>query len=553
MVGERDKASSSKDPPSLRKRARGLSRLTWRILAINLFAVAILFVGVLYLDRYQNSLIEAELDALSRQGHVFARALGEVAVVPDPFFHTRLHDGRVSRTLRRIGPTLGTRARVFAPDGRLIADSAVLSGPGGGVKIHQLPVLEERGFMSVINKLYDQMMNWLPSRSNIPLYLEMQEQSAKHYQEAVYALRGDRAYAVRAQDGGGLVISVAVPVQEYRQILGALMLSREGDEIDEAMRAVRLEILGIFAVVITITTLLSLYLAGSITGPIVRLAHAAENIREHHHSTEEIPDFTKRKDEIGDLSRSIREMTAALRARIDAIESFAADVAHEIKNPLTSLRSAVETVAKVEDPGQRQKLMDIIKDDVDRVDRLISDISDASRLDAELSREDQGVVDITGLLKGLAEVYAATEKNKHIEMRWEIPQDSHLAVIGFENRLVQVVRNIVTNAIGFSPEDGTLAIKAWEEMGRVYITVEDDGPGIPDGKLEAIFDRFYTERPSSEKFGTHSGLGLSISKQIIDAHNGTIRVENRMSHKGEVIGARFVIQLPALSGNQIKL
>jgi two-component system sensor histidine kinase ChvG len=238
-------------------------------------------------------------------------------------------------------------------------------------------------------------------------------------------------------------------------------------------------------------------------------------------------------------------MTEALWQRMDAIERFAADVAHELKNPLSSMRSAVETVVRLEDPEQQKKLIQIILDDVQRLDRLISDISDASRLDAELSRAEGEPVDMGEMLKTLVEVYRATAAPDGPSFEFDRADTHQLRVQGIERRLVQVFRNLIANAISFSPPRGLIRVRAWREGNAVRATVSDQGPGIPDGKLEAIFDRFYSERPAGEKFGTHSGLGLSISKQVVQAHGGSIWAENRMDSDGRVVGARFVVELPA--------
>ncbi|HEX3064651.1 MAG TPA: HAMP domain-containing sensor histidine kinase, partial [Dongiaceae bacterium] len=293
-----------------------------------------------------------------------------------------------------------------------------------------------------------------------------------------------------------------------------------------------------------VTILLSLYLAGTIARPVHRLAEAAERVRRGKGRQLEIPDFTRRGDEIGDLSGVLREMTEALWARMDAIEHFAADVAHEIKNPLSSLRSAVETVARMEDPAQQRKLMAIILDDVQRLDRLISDISDASRVDAELSRADKVPADIGRLLQTLAEVHEATSKPGAPRIVVGLPKGQSLMAPVIEGRLVQVLRNLIANAISFSPPGGMITLGARRDGRRLLIYVSDQGPGIPDDKLEAIFDRFYSERPSGEKFGTHSGLGLSISRQIIEAHGGRIFAENLTDTSGTSTGARFTIILP---------
>jgi two-component system sensor histidine kinase ChvG len=341
-----------------------------------------------------------------------------------------------------------------------------------------------------------------------------------------------------------MVLSVAVPVQRYRQVLGALLLSTGSQEIDAAVRDVRLDILKVFGIALAITVLLSLYLARTIARPIHRLADAAERVRHGHGRQTAIPHFPHRRDEIGDLSSALKDMTEALWRRMDAIERFAADVAHEIKNPLTSLRSAVETVARIEDPAQQKKLMSIILDDVQRLDRLISDISDASRLDAELSRAETEPVDMGRVLETLARVHEATATGDSPRFELDIARHQDLVVDGLESRLGQVLRNLISNAISFSPPGGTIWLEAARVGDEVRITVSDEGPGIPPGKLAAIFDRFYSERPAAEKFGTHSGLGLSISKQIVEAHGGSIVAENR-SDDDDANGARFVVSLPA--------
>ncbi|MEQ8396232.1 stimulus-sensing domain-containing protein [Thalassobaculum sp.] len=552
LRADRNEAAVPRAPRPLRRlkaaRRRFRSRisgLTIRILAINLFSVAILFIGVLYLDRYQNSLIRGELDALDRQAEVMARAVAELAVDTDASVDPGLVPERVRRIVRRLSVVLASRVRIYSAEGRLTADSRMLTGPGGTVRIQPLPPPESDPMRRFANRLYESIVNWLPRRSELPVWNETTGPDAL-FEDVRLALGGTVVRKVRVTEAGGLFLSVAVPVQRYKQVLGALMLSVEGADIDAAVREVRFEILGMFAVTLGITILLSLYLAGTITRPIQRLAAAAEQVRASHSRRETIPDFGRRRDEIGDLSRSLKAMTEDLWARMDAIERFAADVAHEIKNPLTSLRSAVETAARLDDPERRQRLMAIIIDDVARLNRLITDISDASRVDAELSREDRGPIDIAKALSGLAEVYAATaEERGGPPVLAEVEDRAELVVAGQEGRLIQVLRNLIENARSFSPPNGTVRLQARQDDGAVVISVEDDGPGLPEGKLEAVFDRFYSERPEGEKFGTHSGLGLSISKQIIEAHDGLIRAENRRSASGEVIGARFIVRLPS--------
>jgi two-component system sensor histidine kinase ChvG len=446
-------------------------------------------------------------------------------------------------TRRLVEPTR-TRVRLFDLEGAMIGDSRLLRG-AGVVLIEELPPPNrDSGLLSLFDSAYDWIMGRLPRHGGLPNYVEKPNATAADYPEVLRALAGEDARVIRQDRGTGkLVLTVAVPVQRYKQVLGAVLLSVGSLDVEQAVRAVRLDILRVFLIALVVTTLLSFYLAGTIARPVRRLAAAAERVRRGSGRQMSIPDFSARGDEIGDLSGALREMTSALWQRMDAIERFAADVAHEIKNPLTSLRSAVETVSRIQDPAKREKLLAIVMEDVKRLDRLISDISDASRLDAELSRIEPEPVDIGHLLRTLADVHDATRGEDGPRLRLVLPEEA-LVVPGVEGRLVQVFRNLIANAVSFSPSDGTIKLAARQDDDAVVVTVEDEGPGIPDGKLEAIFNRFYTERPSGEKFGTHSGLGLSISKQIVEAHHGMIRAENRRDADGKVIGARFIVRLP---------
>jgi two-component system, OmpR family, sensor histidine kinase ChvG len=529
-------------PVGLQRRRR--SSLTRRILTLNVLALAIPVAGLLYLGEYRNSLVQQQLDLLQTEGELFSGALAASGVVTGPSGDEQLLPETTRSTVRRLVDVSKTRARLFDQNGVLIADSSRLIGPGGQVEIEMLPPPESSSlFVTLVRRIYDGIAGLLPQSKPLPFYRERAEQKAADYPEALQALDGEPASALRVDRNGNLVLSVAVPVQRYRQVLGALMLSVGGESIDAAVRDVRFSILKVFGVALGVTILLSLYLAGTIARPVHRLAEAAERVRRGQGRQKEIPDFTRRGDEIGDLSGVLREMTEALWTRMDAIENFAADVAHEIKNPLSSLRSAVETVTRMEDPAQQRRLMSIILDDVQRLDRLISDISDASRVDAEMSRADKQPVDVGRLLQALAEVHGATAKPGAPRIVLDLPKGS-LVVPAIESRLVQVLRNLIANAISFSPSGGIISLSARREGRRLKITVADQGPGIPAGKLEAIFDRFYSERPSGEKFGTHSGLGLSISRQIVEAHGGRLFAENLTNAAGVAEGARFTILLP---------
>jgi two-component system, OmpR family, sensor histidine kinase ChvG len=545
-VARADGPGESRAAPRRRRWLRWptVSPLTRRIIAVNVLPLLLLAVGFLYLGKFEGSLIGQQIESLHTQGEIFAAALGEGAVLDSTDEGEILLPDLSRQMMRRLVEPTRTRARLFDHVGKLIADSRLLRGPGVPVQVTELPPAEHKGLLSrAADTVYDWITGLLPSRRKHPVYRE--GESAEDYSEALRALHGESGSAVRSElQTGGLVISVAVPVQRYKQVLGAVMLSTSSSEIEDELRMVRLELLRIFGVALLVTVLLSLYLAGTIARPIRRLAAAAERARGRGAHIE-IPDFTERRDEIGELSGSLREMTDTLWQRMSAIESFAADVAHEIKNPLSSLRSAVETASRIEDPAKQRRLMAIIQDDVVRLDRLITDISDASRLDAELSRLEMSPTDIGAMLRALAEMHEATRTDGAPQLVLEIAERGRALIVpGVESRLSQVFLNVIANAVSFSPPEGQIHVQAGHDGRAVLIIVEDQGPGIPEDKLTAIFDRFYTERPASEKFGTHSGLGLSISKQIVEAHRGRIWAENRTDPTGAVRGARFSIRLP---------
>jgi len=530
-----------------RFRWRAVSPLTRRIVAVNVLPLALLAVGFLYLGKFESSLIGQQIESLRTQGEIFAAALSEGAVLDSGDEGEILLPDLARQMMRRLVEPTRPRTRLFDIQGKQIADSRLLRGPGDAVQVMELPPPERKSLLGrVTDQIYDWIVELLPSRHKHPPYRESDAGNAADYGEAMRALRGESGSAVRSDpQTGGLAISVAVPVQRYKVVLGAVMLSSSNGEIEEELRTVRLELLRIFGVALLVTILLSLYLASTIARPLRRLADAAERARGRG-ARVEIPDLMGRGDEIGELSRSLRDMTDALWQRMSAIESFAADVAHEIKNPLSSLRSAVETVGRIEDPVKRRRLMAIIQDDVERLDRLISDISDASRLDAELSRQEVSPTHIAAMLQALVEMHETTRAEGAPRLVLDIAERGReLIVPGIESRLSQVFVNVIANAVSFSPPDGEIRISARLDGRAVLVSVEDEGPGIPEDKLTAIFDRFYSERPAGEKFGTHSGLGLSISKQIIEAHRGRIWAENRLDADGTVIGARFLIRLPA--------
>jgi two-component system sensor histidine kinase ChvG len=394
-------------------------------------------------------------------------------------------------------------------------------------------------------------------RADLPAYDDFANANGKAYTEVARALGGQPASVVRVNTRGQTIVSVAVPVQRFRTVKGALLLSTQGGDIDAVIASERYAILLVFAVAAGVMIVLSVLLAGTIAEPIRKLADAAQRVRKGVKSREMIPDFASRHDEIGHLSGSLRDMTKALYSRIEAIESFAADVAHELKNPLTSLRSAVETLPLAKSEDSRGRLLAVIQHDVRRLDRLISDISDASRLDAELARDDSAPVDMAQVLEAVVSVQNETRRENQPRIDLSVERRGQRAavpgsflVIGHDSRLGQVVVNLIDNARSFSPAHKPVRVFLGRDGGEVVVTVEDDGPGIEAHALERVFERFYTDRPD-EGFGQNSGLGLSISRQIVEAHRGSIRAENRPGPPGEDgeptrLGARFIVRLPAV-------
>jgi two-component system, OmpR family, sensor histidine kinase ChvG len=551
----------------------GFSSLTRRIVVLNLIGLAILVSGILYLNQFRAGLIEAKVQSLQTQGEIIARAIAASAGIdtnevqldpeklleaeqgqagPDDFglsnsLEFTIDPERAAPILRPLVKPTGSRARIYNRDGSLILDSDTFYSRGEVLR-YDLPApnAEEPAALA----------RFWQAVKNLPLYTEIGGANGKAYPEVSTALTGTSVPIVRINDKGELVVSVAVPIQRMRAVLGVLLLSTRGGDIDNIVAAERWGIVRVSLFAAAVTIVLSMILANTIAGPVQRLAAAAERVRHSVKARTEIPDFTDRTDEIGHLSGALRDMTSALYRRIDAIESFAADVSHELKNPLTSLRSATETLPLAKTEESRDRLMEIIQHDVRRLDRLISDISDASRLDAELAREDAKAVDMAELLRTTVSLFNDIHRDDTPEVVLDIayaPGARPYRVMGHDSRLSQVIINLLDNAISFSPPGGRVAVVARRIGPDIQIAVEDEGPGIPDENLERIFERFYTDRPQ-ENFGQNSGLGLNISRQIVVAHGGRLHAENGPPAgvgrgKGDGGdgrgGARFVIRLPA--------
>lgn len=537
------------------------SSLTRRIIVLNLAGLLVLVVGILYLNQWRAGLIDARVQSLRVQGEIIAAAIAASATVDsdvisvnpdrllelqagnvsplsyfDPTLEFPINPERVAPLLRNLITPTRTRARIYDQQGLLILDSDNIYMRGEVIR-QQIDTSNTQRFFLL--DWWNAMIAWVPG-DNFPNYQEYGVDEGTRYPEVASALQGAPADFVRVDEHNQLVVSVAVPVQRLRAVVGAILLSTAPGDIDSVVAQERWSILRIALIAAAVQIALSLLLAGTIAGPMRRLSAAAERVQTAGNARAEIPDLTDRPDEIGHLSGALRRMTDALYNRIEAIERFAADVAHELKNPLTSLRSAVETLPLAKKPEDRARLNDIIQHDVKRLDRLITDISSASRLDAELAREGAERVDVEKLAEAMVGIQKDVAAGRGVNVVMGKRQGRGSTTInGHESRLAQVLANLIDNAVSFSPPDGTVTISVSTEAEMIVVTVMDEGPGIT-GDVGRIFQRFYTDRPETESFGNHSGLGLSISKQIVDAHKGTIKAVNRTDRSGAI----FTVSLP---------
>jgi two-component system, OmpR family, sensor histidine kinase ChvG len=555
--------------------AQSFSSLTRRIVFLNVAGLLAFVLGILYLTQFRAGLIEARVQSLIVQGEIIAGAIAASATVetdtisidPDRLLELQAGESygpsddalfgyefpvnpeRVAPLLRRLVTPTKTRARIYDRDGTLILDSRSLYGRGDVLRFDLPPPNTEKS--GVIERTFIAIRTWL-GRGDLPAYHDLGGDNGKGYPEVSKSLNGQKASMVRINERGEVIVLVAVPIQRFRTVRGALLLSTQGAEIDETVAAERLSILKVFLIAAGVQVLLSVLLAGTIAGPVRRLADGADRVRRRLKGRAEIPDFTTRRDEIGHLSGNLREMTDALYNRIEAIESFAADVAHELKNPLTSLRSAVETLPLAKTDASRTRLLSVIQDDVKRLDRLITDISDASRLDAELQRQEAAPVDLQRLLSAVVTIASEVKRENDVTVTLTFEGSPRTYVVpGHDSRLGQVMNNLIDNARSFSPNGGTVRVTCRRAGDDIAVIVEDDGPGIRPDALEKVFDRFYTDRPQ-QSFGQNSGLGLSISKQIVEAHGGRLTAQNRdgpaEDGDGEacVLGACFTVHLRVL-------
>ena len=551
---------------------QSFSSLTRRIVFFNVAALLAFALGILYLTQPRDGLINARIHTLLVQGQTIAIALASQGTETEPFkidvnklmaqevgkkynlpdddpsFSLKVQPA--AQMLRRLITPTNTVARVYERDGSLFLDSRKLSPD---LLRYDLPPLadERPGFFE---RTYVAIGRWL-ARGSRPLYQDIGPENGNEYREVETALQGEPSSGVYVNDRSQVVVLVAVPIQSPHSVRGALLLSTQGGDIDQLVQGERLAILKVFLIAAAIISVLSMLLASTIAGPVRRLADSAERVRRRVKSRVEIPDLTYRRDEIGHLSVSMREMTSALYNRIEAIESFAADVAHELKNPLTSLRSAVETLPLARNDESRERLLSVVQHDVQRLDRLISDISDASRLDAELQRQEASPVDLQQLLMAVVDIANEVKRDDGVTVTLTFEGSPRIfRVQGHDSRLSQVMNNLLDNARSFSPANGNVRVSCRRSGRDLLIAVDDDGPGIRPDAIDKIFDRFYTDRPQ-QNFGQNSGLGLFISKQIVEAHGGQLHAQNRVAPREpgagpaveeRILGARFLVRLPAM-------
>lgn len=536
-----DTATAKADPsdkdasPGRRRSGRfGGSRLGGFILALNLLSLLILLGGALALNEWRRGLIEARQETLTAQAELLANVLSRQGVTrgePTPAFDAV----EASRQLVDTFIPNGQRARLYDLDGLPVADSYLVteSIPGSA-----LPDARPAG---------------TPPPRDQPKTTErnsrrVDEARRALAQEVEGALEGQNQAGVRVNESGDRVVSVSIPVRHVRQVLGVLTL--EAGDVEETLSAQRLALMPFALVALAVNLLGSLLLHLFVARPIMRLSAAADAVRLQQARAISLPDLDGRKDEIGDLARSLETMTETLSDRMDAIEAFAADVSHEIKNPLTSIRSALETLPLVKTDAQREKLTGLLQQDVRRLDRLITDISNASRLDAELNRDRPRAVDLTLLLTEITSVYAAGHKPGEARVVFTPPIDA-VRITGRDGPLGQVFRNLIDNARSFSPPNGQVRIALRRDPTEpdrpIRVTIDDEGPGIPPENLETVFERFYTSRPRGTAFGANSGLGLSIVRQIVEAHGGEVQASNRTAGDGTIEGARFEVALPVIT------
>lgn len=505
--------------------------LTWRILAVNVFAIAMLGGGLLYLDSYREQIIQERLEQEQQSIWLLAHALERLD-----------QPGRVAM-MQAVSTRYGSRIRLYDRSGAIRLDSFALGRP-----TYELRNPDEEPWQRHAARLLDQGFDWLVDADQVDSYAERQPDRLQNWPEAAAARSGQGAYArMRYAPDRTPMISAAIALPRGD---GVLLTSYNARDITRIVRAERFNLAMIVLATAIVSVLFSLFLARTIVQPLRRLASAAVRVRLGRAREVVVPRLPSRGDEIGLLARSLSDMSMALRQKIDATEAFAADVSHELKNPLASLRSALEGLGSVKDEGLRAQLFEIACSDVRRLDRLITDISEASRVDAQLTRTRFEPIDLGEMIENLLELRRSRGLNQGRETAFARPRRGVAVVMGEGTRLERVISNLLDNAVSFSPPGGLVRIEATQMRGRVLVRVIDEGPGVLPSEREAIFRRFHSARPEGEAFGQHSGLGLAIARTIVEGHHGTITVADR---DDGAPGAVFEICLPAMDHQELPI
>lgn len=550
-----------------------------RIIASNLLGFGILIFGLMFLSQQHSWLTEAKSKSLKEQGEIIARVIASnasienerIAIDPDrlpevggsliPFrndaftaLELSIRPERISPLLRRLMQQTNNRARIYGRDGTLIVDTALLIGRGQVLE----PPTADDGRPKTRN-FWTRLTQWLKG-SELSVYREIGTANGTAYPEVRDALAGKPREMLLLSQDGELIVSVTVPIQRAGAVHGALLLSTRPGEIDEIVADERGAILSVSIIALLATLAAAIMLSRTVAGPMQTLSAAAEGASNDIHAARNLPDYSDRQDEIGQMASAFRAMTEALYRRIDASEKFAADVAHELKNPLTAARSTAESLGYARTDEQRRELVKQIQSELKRLNRLITDVSNASRLDAELARQHSEPVDVVHMLglvvSSFRDLISDTQRRIVLDVATgpAMLRDAFV-VKGNEGRLAQVATNLIDNAISFSPDEGTITVRVHNDAGRVEFSVRDEGPGIEDDSLEKVFERFYTYRPTADSSrGNNSGLGLSISREIVAAHAGRIWVENAYATSADGqrrrSGAVFKVSLPAITGGK---
>lgn len=523
------------------------SRLTRNIFFSNMIGLLILIVGALAMNRFQEGVIDTKLENLRSLASTITTVMGEDAT---GYGSAAVLDvDNALQVLRGINVPDNWRVRLHDRQGLELADTEIMDQD---ITVTSLdPIITDIPAPKRQELWREKLENWIgDTLHNLPWRQKRRVSLRRDLKSDIRtALEGGEMLGQRYTEDDTLIVTVSLPVKRVQQVLGVVTV--ESRDVEAIINAERKALAPIIGLAFLATLLSSLALTLFVTRPMRKLARAAEIVTQSSDKRDSIPDLSKRRDEIGDLSSVMRDMTQGLYSRIDDIANFAADVAHEIKNPLTSLRSASDTLRVAKTDAQREKLINIIQQDVSRMDRLITDISKASKVDANLARDMAQTLDISEILDNITEFYEQTRSGDSAIVRniTALNPEAPVFIRAFETPFAQVLRNLIDNALTFSDVDGevrlNVEIKNTGEKDLVVITVDDDGPGIPADNLETVFDRFYTQRPKGARFGSHSGLGLAICRQIITAHKGRIWAENRQGAANEdIAGARFIIEVP---------